>query len=117
MSSSDRYIKLVYWSEEDQTYIGRSPGLFDGDVRGLDEAEVFIELCCEIESCVDAIEEDGFEPPPPTASRTYSGKFNLRVGDAMHEQLSLEALRQNESLNSLCLRLLSDGLADRQHIP
>ncbi|NNL94014.1 MAG: toxin-antitoxin system HicB family antitoxin [Xanthomonadales bacterium] len=111
MSHGDRYIKLVYWSEEDQAYIGRSPGLFEGDVRGLDEAEVFIELCREIESCVEAIEEDGFEPPPPTAQRIYSGKFNLRVGKELHEQLSLEALRGKESLNALCVRLLGDGLS------
>jgi len=111
MSHSDRYIKLVYWSEDDQAYIGRSPGLFEGDVRGLDEAEVFIELCREIESCVEAIEEDGFEPPPPTADRAYSGKFNLRAGEALHEQLSLEALRRNVSLNTLCVRLLRDGLS------
>ncbi|NNE04305.1 MAG: toxin-antitoxin system HicB family antitoxin [Xanthomonadales bacterium] len=111
MSHGDRYIKLVYWSEEDQAYIGRSPGLFEGDVRGLDEAEVFIELCREIESCVEAIEEDGFEPPPPTAQRSYSGKFNLRVGKELHEQLSLEALRGKESLNALCVRLLGDGLS------
>ena len=113
MSHSDRYMKLVYWSEEDQAYIGRSPGLFDGDVRGLDEAEVFIELCREIESCVEAIEDDGFEAPPPTADRDYSGRFNLRVGEDLHEQLALEALRLDVSLNNLCVRLLKDGLAKK----
>ena len=32
--ASDRYVKLVAWSEEDQCYIGRCPGLMFGGVHG-----------------------------------------------------------------------------------
>src|SRR5213594_4342551 len=42
---SDRYVKVVAWSEEDQCYIGRCPGLMLGGVHGSDERAVYAELC------------------------------------------------------------------------
>jgi len=31
--TSDRYVKVVAWSEEDQCYVGRCPGLMLGGVQ------------------------------------------------------------------------------------
>ena len=44
MKRSDNYLKLVYWSDEDQCYVGRSPGLFYGGVHGDNELVVFKEM-------------------------------------------------------------------------
>ena len=44
MKDSARYVKIVEWSEEDQCYIGSSPGLIYGGCRGDDERIVFDEL-------------------------------------------------------------------------
>ena len=41
MKDSDRYVKIVEWSDEDQCYIGSSPGLFFGGCHGDDEQQVF----------------------------------------------------------------------------
>jgi hypothetical protein len=41
MKASDRYLKVVEWSEEDQCYVGSCPGLMIGGVHGDDEAEVY----------------------------------------------------------------------------
>jgi hypothetical protein len=38
---SDRYLKLVAWSEEDQCYVGRCPDLMLGGVHGSDETAVY----------------------------------------------------------------------------
>ena len=43
--TSDRYVKVVAWDEEDQCYIGRCPGLMFGGVHGDDETAVYKELC------------------------------------------------------------------------
>ena len=110
MKKSDRYIKLVYWSEEDQVYVGRSPGLFFGGVHGDDESRVYAALVKEIEDWIEIIEEDDRPLPPPTAGKSYSGKFNLRVGEDLHESLALESLRKGESLNSFCVRVLKKGV-------
>jgi hypothetical protein len=44
-AKAGHYIKFVEWSEADQAYIGRCPGLFAGGVHGDDRAKVFEELC------------------------------------------------------------------------
>ncbi len=40
-----RYAKFVEWSDEDQCFLGRCPGVFAGGVHGDDKATVYRELC------------------------------------------------------------------------
>lgn len=106
MKPSDQYLKIVEWSKEDNCYIGHCPGLMLAGVHGDDEAKVYKELCMVVEEWVELYSEDGEQLPLPTAGKKYSGKFNLRVGKDLHEQLSLAALKAGESLNSYCLKQL-----------
>ena len=41
---TDHYHRWVAWSEADQTYIGRCPDLFSGDVHGDDPIKVARQL-------------------------------------------------------------------------
>ena len=106
MRPSDQYLKIVEWSEEDQCYIGHCPNLMLGGVHGDDETKVYKDLCNVVEEWVDIYKRDGAPLPRPTTGKKYSGKFNLRVGKELHEQLSIDALRKGESLNSYCLKKL-----------
>ncbi len=106
MKPSDRYLKLVEWSEQDGCYVGRCPGLMLGGVHGDDEAAVYAELCQAVEQWIRIHEEDDEPLPPATAGKEYSGKFVLRVGKDLHEALALEAIRKGVSLNTYCLRKL-----------
>ena len=106
MKPSDRYLKIVEWSDEDQCYVGTCPGLMYGGVHGDDEVKVYKELCQVVDEWVQTCEEDGEPLPEGTAGKDYSGKFVIRVGKALHRQLAIEALRAGESLNSYCLRML-----------
>ena len=63
---------------------------------------------------MDIYNQDGTALPKPTAGKIYSGKFNLRVGKELHEQLSIDALRKGESLNSYCLKMLQGS---QSHCP
>ena len=110
MKKSDRYLKLIYWSEEDQVYIGRCPGFFYGGVHGPDEKKVYEELVAAVEDFIDICEQDGRPLPPPTAAKKYSGKFNLRVGRDLHEMLAIESMKVSESLNSYCVKVLKAGV-------
>ncbi len=67
MNKSQRYIKVVEWSDEDQCYIGSSPGLMFGGCHGDDEKAVFAELCEIVEEVIELYLEDGKALPPPTA--------------------------------------------------
>jgi predicted HicB family RNase H-like nuclease len=106
MKRSDQYIKIVEWSEQDQCYIGRLPGVTFGGVHGDDEIAVYSEICEVLEEILDMYEKDGEPPPPPTAGKTYSGKFNLRVGEELHERLAIESMKIGESLNQYCVKAL-----------
>jgi predicted RNase H-like HicB family nuclease len=69
MKPSDRYIKLVEWSEEDGCYVGSAPGLMLGGCHGADERAVFDELCAIVDEVLDLYNADGKALPPPTAGR------------------------------------------------
>ena len=109
MKKTDRYLKIVEWSEADQAYVGRVPGLALGGVHGDDEAEVYRSLCQVVQEWVDLIEQEGAPLPPATAGRSYSGKFNLRVGPELHERLTIESNKIGESLNQYCVRKLKES--------
>jgi predicted HicB family RNase H-like nuclease len=103
MKKSDRYLKIVEWSNEDNCYIGRAPGLMLGGVHGDDEAKVYKQLCDAVEEWIEIYENDGDPLPPATAKKDYSGKFNLRVGKELHEQIAISALKRGKSLNKFCV--------------
>ncbi len=69
MKKSARYIKIVAWSEEDQCYVGRCPGLFYGGCHGDDEQEVFSELCRIVEYTIELYERDHKPLPTPEMLR------------------------------------------------
>jgi predicted HicB family RNase H-like nuclease len=106
MKLSDRYLKIVEWSEEDGCYVGRSPGLMFGGVHGSNEVEVYQELCEVVEEWIQIHQADGTPLPPFTAPRTYSGKFMLRVSPELHERLTIRALVDGDSLNQYCNKIL-----------
>jgi predicted RNase H-like HicB family nuclease len=66
MKDSDRYAKIVEWSDEDQCYIGRAPGLMFGGCHGDDAQKVFAELCDIVDEVVASIIKHGEALPPPT---------------------------------------------------
>ena len=94
-----RYLKIVEWSDEDNCFVGRCPGLFHGGCHGDDEAAVYRELCQIAEEWVEILEGDGKPLPPPTAGKSYSGKFVVRVSPDLHQRAALKALARGESLN------------------
>jgi predicted RNase H-like HicB family nuclease len=67
MKISDRYLKIVYWSEEDQTYIGICPGLFRGGCNGPDELVVYQELSEIVDEVIQDYLDSGKDLPPATA--------------------------------------------------
>jgi predicted HicB family RNase H-like nuclease len=108
MKPSDRYLKIVEWSQEDGCYVGTCPGLMLGGVHGPNEAKVYRELCQVVEEVIRIYEEDGDPLPAPTAGKEYSGKFVVRVGRELHKELAIEAVRSGKSLNSYCVDALRE---------
>ena len=72
MKESDRYVKIVEWSEEDQCYVGSSPGLMYGGCHGEDQQQVFQGLCEIVEEVIELYHQEGRPLPPPTAGRNLA---------------------------------------------
>ena len=75
MNESARYAKIVEWSEEDQCFVGSSPGLIYGGRHGQDEKIVFEQLCQVVEEAIALYHQDGKPLPPPTSGRDYANKM------------------------------------------
>ena len=109
MKQSDKYLKIVEWSEEDGCYVGTCPGLIYGGVHGDDETRVYEELCQAVAEAIVLYEADS-KPLPPATAREYSGRFVLRVGKELHREVAIRALRSGESLNSYCQKILKKAV-------
>lgn len=106
---NDRYSYRVNWSEDDREYAGlcaefpslswmaESPEAALQGIRNL------------VKEVVDDLERSGDAPPTPISSRSFSGKFIVRVPPEVHRQLALQAAEQGVSLN----RLVSSRLSGR----
>ncbi len=92
MKKSDRYLKLVEWSEKDQCYVGTCPTLFYGGCHGDNEAEVYQELCAIVAENITLYEEEGKPLPPETATREYSDKLLLCPGKDLHSCMNMEGI-------------------------
>ena len=62
---ADLYKKIVYWSDEDNCFIGMYPELMYGGVHGSDALKVFIELNEAVEEVIEIFKEDGKPLPEP----------------------------------------------------
>jgi hypothetical protein len=69
MKDSDRYLKIVEWSEEDRCYVGTATGLMFGGCHGDDEQAVHAELCDIVDEIIGIYKQDGHPLPPPTVGR------------------------------------------------
>jgi predicted HicB family RNase H-like nuclease len=110
MKQTDKYLKIVEWSEEDSCYVGTCPGLIYGGVHGDDETRVYEELCHVVAEAIKLYEADGKPLPPATANKDYSGRFVLRVDKDLHREVAIRALCSGESLNSYCQKILKKAV-------
>lgn len=75
MKDSARYVKIVEWSDDDQCYVGSSPGLIYGGCHGDDEKQVFDELCQIVEEALALYRQQGKPLPPATSGRDFANKM------------------------------------------
>jgi len=113
MKIADQYIKLVEWSEQDQCYIGSSPGFIGPCCHGSDETKVYKQLCKIVEEWVEIHESEGLPLPESFSDKSFSGKFVIRVGKELHKALAIKAVKSGDSLNNLCTDLLRSSLVSR----
>ena len=108
--TSDDYLKIVEWSENDHCYVGTAPGLIIGGVHGKSQKKVFDELCEAVEEAVQILRKEGRPLPAATANKKYSGKIALRIPPQLHKTLAMKAFQDGESVNKLIQHELEEAI-------
>ncbi len=108
--TSDDYLKIVEWSEEDHCYVGTVPGLIIGGVHGKSQKKVFDELCEAVEEAIQILQKEGRPLPAATANKKYSGKIALRIPPQLHKTLAMKAFQDGESVNKLIQHELEEAI-------
>ena len=98
---TDRYTYRVTWSEEDQEYVGLC-----AELPGLSWLEKTPEKALSgirnlIKDCIKDMEANGESVPEPIATKSYSGKFMVRIPPDTHRSLAMQAAEAGISLNRL----------------
>ncbi|HYY29549.1 MAG TPA: type II toxin-antitoxin system HicB family antitoxin [Chthoniobacterales bacterium] len=65
MNPADRYHLVVYWSDEDECYVGLCPDLFYGGTHGDDAEQVFKDLRAMVADVVESYAAEGKPLPKP----------------------------------------------------
>ena len=109
LADISHYTYRVTWSVEDQEFVATClefpslSWLADTQIEALSGLEqVIAETLDDMRAQDEAI-------PEPLSERTYSGKFNLRVGESLHRRLAIEAAEQQLSINQLIVRRLTSA--------
>jgi predicted RNase H-like HicB family nuclease len=71
MKDSDRYVKIVEWSDEDGCFVGFCPGVIGACCHGENEVEVYAELCQIVEEWLSVLKNDGKPLPTPTIGKAF----------------------------------------------
>lgn len=107
MKTIDQYTYRVCWSEEDEEYVATCaefPGLSWLDVSPEKALSGIRRIVVE---CVEDMKEAGETVPEPLSTRSFSGRFVIRVPPELHRQLATLAAESGVSLNRLVSHKLS----------
>ena len=103
----DRYTYRITWSEADGEYVGlcaEFPSL--SWLAGSPEAALkgIRNLIGEV---IADLKDSGEEPPQPLSTRSFSGRFVVRIPCEIHRNLTIKAAEEGISLNRLVSAKLS----------
>ena len=103
----DRYTYRVTWSEEDQEHVGlcaEFPSLSRLEKKPEDALAGIRKV---VKATVKDMSTTGEAVPEPISTRSFSGKFMVRVPPETHRMLTIQAAESGVSLNRLIASKLS----------
>lgn len=106
MTKPEDYAYRVFWSQQDDAYIATVAEFPSLSCVEETQADAFFGIVAVVGTVLEGMAENGEEAPAPLASRTYSGKFALRIPPEKHRELAIEAAEQHVSLNQLVVSRL-----------
>jgi len=106
-----KHSTLIQWSEEDEAYVAVVPELPGLSALGSSPEEAAKELAIAKEAFLEVLVEDGEEIPKPEVLKPFSGQTRLRLPKSLHAALANQARKEEISLNTYIVQLLSQRSA------
>ncbi|MGB7818882.1 MAG: toxin-antitoxin system HicB family antitoxin [Ornithinibacter sp.] len=103
------YTYRVTWSVEDQEFVATCLEFPSLSWLAATQVDALTGLEQVIADSITDMRRDDESIPSPLSERTFSGKFNLRVGESLHRRLAIEAAEEKLSINQLIIRRLNDA--------
>lgn len=101
------YTYRVAWSAQDSEFLATCAEFPSLSWLASSQIEALKGLRDLLDEVIDDMGEQGEPVPQPFAERSYSGRFNLRVGESLHRELAIHAAEDGMSLNQYVLRKLT----------
>lgn len=107
MDMTDQYTYRITWSPDDSEHLGLCVEFPSLSWLAPTPGKALSGIQRLVRNVLADMQANGEAPPPPLATRAYSGKFVVRVPPETHRGLALQAAEAGVSLN----RLVSARLA------
>ena len=104
---ADKYAYRILWSEEDQAHVGLCAEFPSLSWVAKSQRSALDGIRKVVKEVIADMRKSREDIPEPLFSRTYSGKFVVRVPPETHRKLALRAAEEGVSLN----RIVSQKLA------
>jgi predicted HicB family RNase H-like nuclease len=101
------YSYRVYWSPEDEMFVGTVAELPSLSWLADDQVEAFTGIVRAAQEVVADLEASGEPVPEALTDKDYSGKFMVRIPPEEHRRLAVDAAEQHVSLNRLAASRLA----------
>jgi len=112
----NKYSVALAWSDEDGGYIATVPEFEGLSAFGETPEEALAEAKTALQGFIEVLEEAGKALPDPQKTCPYSGQLRLRLPKSLHARLSEMARRDNTSLNTLIVSLVSEGYGRKEAV-
>lgn len=103
------YTYRITWSVEDNEFVATCLEFPSLSWLAPNQIDALTGLENVITETIQDMNAEGEDIPKPLSKRSYSGKFNLRVGETLHRRLAIEAAQEKISINQLIVRRLNNA--------
>ncbi|NVM57685.1 MAG: type II toxin-antitoxin system HicB family antitoxin [Desulfobacterales bacterium] len=107
MSNKNKYSVQILWSDEDNCFVATSEELPHVSAFGDTYEEALKEFRDAMDIHLEVLGEENH--PQPITLDSYSGQFRVRLPRSLHRRLATSARRENVSLNTLVIKMLSES--------
>ncbi|OZV77220.1 toxin-antitoxin system HicB family antitoxin [Micromonospora echinospora] len=101
------YTYRITWSAQDNEFVATCAEFASLSWLASSQVEALKGLQDLLREVIADMEQQGEDVPQPFADRSYSGKFNVRVGESLHRELATHAAEDGLSLNQYVVRKLT----------